>query len=400
MAFNQASQIITRNEPGTILTEIATFLHFVNTNKVSVSPKKNFISVKSTLTAINDLLSNPDDVNLIRPAQKSYPTITGLYVLLLSIGLMVIEEVDQKFQMTVNKEAFSLWDSLNFTEQYFTLLEAWVIHADPEILESPSFIATEGIYGIHFGHDLDRKVLSLAEPITQQSLTRRPGLHNLVLMKLFGFAEVEMLQPKDTKTLLVTKLNRTNFGEIMMKKMHAFLLNSEFPLFYEGQEAPMLNFFQPLFQSQFPEWKKIFNIMRKVEHSPGLYTLKVTLGGIWRRIEVSGDMDLDSLGRLIRESVDFDSDHLDMFIYRSAIGKTVRITHPFCEEEPDTLSIKIEDLGLTKGKSFKYVFDLGDKWEFQIKVEKVDLDDLRTRHGKLIESIGDAPSQYEWYEDN
>ncbi len=68
--------------------------------------------------------------------------------------------------------------------------------------------------------------------------------------------------------------------------------------------------------------------MPKIESGAGIYTFKVTLGKIWRRIAISSEMTLWDLSRLILQAVDFDCDHLDMFQYKISLGALFKFLIP------------------------------------------------------------------------
>ena len=56
--------------------------------------------------------------------------------------------------------------------------------------------------------------------------------------------------------------------------------------------------------------------------------------------------------------------------------------------------VTLGQFGLQKGSKFKYLFDFGDEWLFQCKVNKV-LDEHSDK-AKVIKIVGDAPEQYSY----
>ena len=110
-------------------------------------------------------------------------------------------------------------------------------------------------------------------------------------------------------------------------------------------------------------------------------------------------MTLDTLSRLILQSVNFDCDHLDMFRYKNPLGRTMEITHPYADGYLSTDEVSIGELSLKEGATMTYIFDFGDWWEFNLKLEKIDPDDKRTDYGAIIDSKGSAPEQYPSWED-
>jgi hypothetical protein len=109
---------------------------------------------------------------------------------------------------------------------------------------------------------------------------------------------------------------------------------------------------------------------------------------------------LDDLSGLILGSVDFDSDHLDMFTYKNQMGQTVEISHPYAESSPCTDEVQIGDLPLAEGASMTYVFDFGDWWEFTVQLEKIQADDTRSNYAEILESYGANPEQYPMWDDD
>ena len=58
---------------------------------------------------------------------------------------------------------------------------------------------------------------------------------------------------------------------------------------------------------------------------------------------------------------------------------------------------EIGDLALEKGSVFKYLFDYGDEIVHNIEVAEIyENKDPEAVFPQLIQSIGEAPNQYEW----
>jgi len=65
------------------------------------------------------------------------------------------------------------------------------------------------------------------------------------------------------------------------------------------------------------------------------------------------------------------------------------------EEGRDVRATTLAELELKKGKKFLYLFDYGDEWRFNIKVDTVNPNaDPNRAYPVLVESVGDAPEQY------
>ncbi len=61
----------------------------------------------------------------------------------------------------------------------------------------------------------------------------------------------------------------------------------------------------------------------------------------------------------------------------------------------DVRTTTLEELKLKPKQEFLYLFDYGDEWRFKVRVHAIDEDaDPETGYPRLVESVGDAPSQY------
>ncbi|MBD2565785.1 plasmid pRiA4b ORF-3 family protein, partial [Nostoc linckia FACHB-391] len=126
-------QTITQDIPGTILRDFQTILELLQPNGVEVSSTYYQLSLKY-LQQLNSQLSYPIDINLKRPVQKSYPYIHGLYFLLRTSGLSQVITEGKKSKLVLDQKFLQIWQGLNHTEQYFTLLESWLVWGESELL--------------------------------------------------------------------------------------------------------------------------------------------------------------------------------------------------------------------------------------------------------------------------
>ncbi|AFZ36822.1 hypothetical protein Sta7437_3315 [Stanieria cyanosphaera PCC 7437] len=385
-------QEITVTEPGTILQDFQTLLDFVGEKGISVSGKQHVLPMKS-LAELNQRLSQPIQTDLKRPQQKSYPPINGLYLLLRASGLGKVVKQGKKSFLLLNQELLANWNSLNETERYFNLLEAWLIRAHEEMLGERRSPLNEGTKCIQYWARIPPKGEKFSSYSEQQSLNYWPEFHNLALMQLFGLIEIESGKPEVGKGWRVKKIKKLPFGEALMQVIvRAFV---EQGMHWESEDNPFISFgeFQPALKSYFPQWQNNLTIP-KLEFRSGVYIFKVYLDKIWRRIAISSQMTLAELSSLILESVDFDSDHLDMFRYKNQIGRTLEAYHPYANDSPTTNQIRIGDIPLEEGGSMTYIFDFGDWWEFEVQLEKIEAHDSQPDYEAIIDGYGEAPPQY------
>ena len=391
-------QTITETAPGTILQDFQTLLDFVGESGIPASGTYHLIA-QNLLPELNQRLSNPIQIDLKRPAQKSYPPINGLYLLLRSTGLGKIVSKGKKYTLILDAEILQSWNRLTPTERYFSLLEAYMIRADDEILGERRSPLNEGTKCVQFWRSIPDQGKTFKQFSDQQTLSYWPELHNLAMLNLFGFLEVESGKPEAGKGWRVKKIKRSPFGDAMMQVLIRTFI--EQGMEWKSETNPSLPFgeLKPAFQPYFPDWKDVLAVPQSESRS-GVFTFKVSLGKAWRRIAISSDMTLCDLSRLILDSVDFDHDHLDLFEYRNSVGRLVKIYHPFSSESPSTDEVRIGDLPFGEGTTFTYIFDFGDWWEFAVQLEKIQANDSRSNYTEILESHGDAPPQYpDWDEE-
>lgn len=119
-------------------------------------------------------------------------------------------------------------------------------------------------------------------------------------------------------------------------------------------------------------------IRAKSEMSGVIYQLKITLAGlepeIWRRVEVPGDYTLDKLHGVIQAAMDWEDYHLWAFYigdaeYMPSVPGDFSFDFGSQPQNPKNVTLE-EALGGRKIK-FRYVYDMGDDWLHEIKVEKI-----------------------------
>ena len=129
------------------------------------------------------------------------------------------------------------------------------------------------------------------------------------------------------------------------------------------------------------------------------YIISVSIGkGCYRHLRVSGNATLADLADSILDAFDFCNDHLYSFFMDDRWWSDGDCYHsPYDSEEPCATSAALCRLGLTKGSSFKFLFDYGDEWRFQCKVLQVI--EEPTDKTVTVRSKGKAPEQYPEYYD-
>lgn len=415
------AETITETSPGTILQDFQTLLEFIEANKVTLSGKLKHLSLKF-LTDLNQRLSQPIELDLKRPQQKSYPNIHGLYLLLRATSIGQVVAKGKQFQLVINPEVYASWQQLNPTEKYFSLLEAWFIRSHPEMLgDDRNAPLMMGDRCLQSWHRLTEKAsLKLSSYAEQDSLNYWPGFYNLTLMAMFGLVKLTPAKPDQGQGWRLKKVEALPFGQSLMALLHDAYVMHDWQWAGIDDTSQPLGELRPALEPYFPEWRRSL-VVPVMPFRPERHIFKVSLGKIWRRIAIAGDATLADLSSLILDSVDFDHDHLDQFTYQTPSGRTVEAVHPayfdgftFGDVELATNEVKIGRLPLLIGSTLEYLFDFGDQWEFLVQLESLEsalepeppkgfakVKGKRNQKGRskkamgeILETHGEAPEQY------
>jgi hypothetical protein len=392
---------ITPTTPGPIVQDFDALLERINAEGIPVSNTQHQISLK-ILPDLNAQLSQPIQIDLKRPQQKSYPNLYGLYLLLRVTGLTQIHSTGKTPKLVINPDRYAAWQTLNPTEKYFTLLEAWLIRGDLELLGEDRNPLNEGSRVLRAWADLSKQPKTYRNYAEQDRLNYWPGFHNLTLMQMFGWVELVCPRPDAGKGWRVKQVKPTPIGDAIATVALSAYYDQEFHWASEDDFTLPWGDFQPYFQPYFPEWQQNLPALQPSAHQTGTYIFKVSLGKIWRRLSISSEMTLEALGDLIRESVNFDSDHLDLFSFKDAMGRTVEIHSPHNDwrEGKATDEVLVGDLPLQPGMAMTYLFDFGDCWTFNVQLEEIQPGKPKRGCNKILERHGKAPEQYpNWDED-
>ena len=398
------NQVIEATQPGTLLADFEAFLHFISAG-IAVSPGNQLLPM-NLLRAINSRLQNPLHLDLKRPQQKSYPHINALYLLSRVTGLTIVKNIGKKRYLVKNEPVQQSWQTLNFTERYFTLLEAWLIYGNPEVIgESSPFF---GLYDFKkIAEQLLAKNLNFPEMKSQKSALYGLDTLTVALMELFGLVTIWHGQPEVGQGWRICRIQITPLGEAiylqlfeinyanlvkLLERTSAFLVDDAEQI----AALPQFGVLRELFSTNLPTWQNTLQLPEP-QFQPGQYLFKVLLHQAWRRFNIPGTLTWDHFAQLILEAFEFDDDHLYCFEYRNHFGKEIRLNHAYLEEMPFTDETKIGELGLETGDELIFIYDFGNHWEFQIVLEKIVVADCECI--QLLEQQGQPPPQYPTYDD-
>ena len=142
--------------------------------------------------------------------------------------------------------------------------------------------------------------------------------------------------------------------------------------------------------------------------------LKVFLSGskkIWRKIAIREGQTLHDLHNIVFEAFDRYDEHMYSFFFphsplkfnpHKIYDSSDEYTHPYACEDGGVFSSNsrnasmttIESLALDEGQIFYYLFDFGDDWWHEIKIEKTDGPADNDKYPRITERKGQSPEQY------
>jgi len=124
-------------------------------------------------------------------------------------------------------------------------------------------------------------------------------------------------------------------------------------------------------------------------------TLRDTNPAIWRRVEVACSITLKDLHAIIQAAMGWENYHLYQFhIGRQTINGPGLDDVGFSHQRNVTAArVSLHDLVNSKVKRFDYLYDMGDSWEHELRIEKVLPVDPATSYPHFIDGAGRCPPE-------
>lgn len=387
---------IDESGPGTVLHDFEAFLTFIKERELSVTPMHQLR--RRVLPEINARLARPLQLGLKKPQQKSYPHVHGLYLLVRALGLTCVEGTSKKPLLVVDDAVYQVWQGLNPTERYCTLLETWLLRGHPEIIGERGrswFRIPETFkdWQWFFLRVPDGGLPIAGDKDAETSLRYTPGWHNLGLLEMFGLISVRHGPPEPGKGWRIERIDRTPLGDALLALLRARFFGDIRDISQlEAEEKVPFGVLQPALQPYLPEWRNNLSVPEWTFRE-GVHVFKVSWGWLWRRIAIPAGHTLDALASAILNAIAFSHDHLYEFTYQNRFGVLERVSHPYVEEGPWTRDVLVGDVPLRVGQTMTYVFDFGDWWEFDVTLERVD-PGMAIEKPVVLEKHGEPPEQY------
>ena len=394
------NQVIDTEQPGSVLRDFRTVLDFVGVQGVTAAGKYNLLPIEA-IAELDARLSRPLRLEMKRPQLRSHPYLWGLQLLLRASALSRVEGTGAQARLLLDPSMLAQWNHLNATEQYFTLLEAWLRIGRAEMVGGQGRYSFGDLLMLclqtwqHLPAKGERYDVKKPQYVYVSFIGRE--FYQLALMDLFGLIEV-VQPPRGVTPWCPAAVRHTPFGDAMFALLSDHFLSMQYDLIAEedASQPPRFGDWQPIFQPYFPEWRENLHVP-EIESRDGIFLFRVSLGKVWRRIALRAGDTIDDLVAWILKSVDFDSDHLYELQCRDRFGRTMRILHPYMEEQgegPSGAEVSLGELPLLPGQSMTLVYDFGDNWHFDVKLETIEPPDAKIKAPSVLEEHGQAPEQY------
>ncbi|PSQ97778.1 MAG: hypothetical protein BRD55_01160 [Bacteroidetes bacterium SW_9_63_38] len=210
-------QEITREGPGCILRDVSTMLERVGDEGLRVSASRGAIYTKR-LPDINEQLSHSLTTEYERLTQKAFPTVAGLNLLLRAAGLVRIDRTGSHPRMRLTDPVVASWRDLNPTEQYMSLLEAWLNRADEDaIFETSGRSPISGLVEmLTFIQDIPPTGWAPTDDDLDSMMRYQPGYAGLALMWLFGLVDLEHRGTAAGEPWRVDRIEPPAFGKTLL----------------------------------------------------------------------------------------------------------------------------------------------------------------------------------------
>lgn len=393
---NLKNVTISESGPGTILKDFNVLLDYLGRQELQVAGPHQM--PRNVLAEVNALLAHPVELRLARPQQKSYPHINGLYLLMRASGLVWIEARGKNLFLAVDQEIYRAWKNLSPTEQYFTLLETWLLRGKDEIIGErgggPLSLPDHYRRWIDLYGQIPEEGLQVAgDKDIEYQLRYTPGWYNLGLLDLFGLITVQSGSPKEGEGWQIERIHRTIFGKGLLALLYSEFFRDICRLVALGEKGKIpAGVLQPVLKPYFPGWINTLAIPEWIFRE-GTHIFKVSLGATRVRIAIPANHTLEWLATAILKAFRFDDDHLYLFSYQNRFGALEEVHHPSMDEGPWTDDLRVGAVPLRVGQAMTFLFDFGDNWEFEVILESVD-PERAVKKPVILEKHGKPPKQY------
>lgn len=365
------------------------YLTYIQENEIKLAKKSAHISRKDCFAINQKLKCQPEDWEKPTRVQETYIEIDFFYYCCLRFGLYRLVKQGNGYRFEEN-DCLKEFLELDSVTRYCLFLAI--------LLGEYADIVERGVFLMSAGGIMDALKTTAAGDLVKDVFGRDYWLADykynpsVKLIALLGLTNIIWLQDSDMlKSAKACNLSANGLGIYVAKKIdHKKRLH---------QESEPVEYLWKRFCTLWGgnEEGKRFLDDKAEDQTESIFYMTVSVADCIRKIKIRGNWTLNDLHNCIQKAVDFDNDHLYCFTVGHDKFKK-EYFHPYCQEQRYLADeVMIGELPLEKCSAFSYLFDFGDSWYFDIKVDKIVEEEFDGV--EIIEAIGKAPEQYnmcEW----
>lgn len=389
----ESQELDERHSPGTILADFETLLQVIGEAGLGTAGKHNLFPI-GILNELNLRMTHPVPHHLQRPQQRSLPNLNGLYLLLRSTEMVMVEGGGAKARLVLDLERVMAWRGLNVAERYLSLVECWMHRGSLQVINHSGQGELHCLNALVDTLSIVTSVRRTQNRDLNDYLSSVDSLALLALAGLFGWMTVVYGEPRVDGKVRIVSGEITKFGVGMLQVLldryrERRLLDDEAP-----DDRPPL---ATVFGRYFPALKQTLPA-RLCPRKSGTLIWKVSLGDIWRRIATPDNTSFAQFAEAIIDSVRFDHAHCYCFDFRDRDGRTKRISNVQIDNNDELAdSYTAGEVPFDIGGSLEFLYDFGDEWRFDVRLEELK-PDSRLESPRVLKSHGKAPTQYVDYD--
>jgi hypothetical protein len=443
------------NTPATILQDFDKFLDLLGqSSEVELTKGKGELR-NADLLRLNAAMHFRLAIINPKSKQLNFALLNMFFHIARTAELVQIKKdsMAQRCSLTVNPTRVREYDSMNYDEQYFFLLEtywcflnwrevfdSYLFAAEPfykEILQQPAGIPVTvsdpdakrsgkirgpidtapaeifqafGLLELCWDEALEKRPSRYIFPYQSVTLTE---LGKAVLPILFDKRPVFIwgnqdpyATPEIAKILEEHNKSTEDKDDVFSRRfiVDPYITDDEL----KSVEQPDETTFDAAFHAVMPHLaveKRLFPIV--VPPMPGAYIFRILLKkSCYREIVINGEKTLEDLHVAIQDLFEFDNDHLYAF-YLNGRDSYDSSYHVYADPRGGGMNgkkpadcFKINEMGFFSGKEILYLFDFGDNWQFSVTVLDIKLGVEVVEKYKLLKEVGKPPKQYHHWDDD
>jgi len=397
---NNVKNVLSKNAHR-IVKDFENQCHYIDTHPVKISTNTENIG-REDCFQINQLLSFSEHYEKSTRFQPDYSLIDFFHYCMVEYELYSIKKRPKVGLTLVKAERWKVYEQLSTEAKYLFLFSVFVwVYADIVYRDLSTWDWLETVL-LSFSKGKKGTILKFIKNSYGFNIHIDSISGAFKIFTVFNFCEAQFIPrtklPKGFVDLYkVDNVLTLENGLVMGELYNKCVIEDEFVLFEREKVLEFLLLYaEEIVSEEIPLLKNLIEVVENEEEAK-TFLLKISLynGSYWT-IKIGSEFSLDDLHMTIQEIVEFENDHLYAFTLGSGIRKKMYFA-PSMNEELLADEVILGELDLFQGKTFEYLFDFGDSWQFEIRVEAVE---LKTFNGiELIEQKGEKPQQYKDWEE-